>query len=338
MSSLGAGRCEGAAFPCQPGRGAAETRIMRNVTSPSGTPPSSLSFGAMQFGGKADEDDARAMYLACREYGVNMFDTAHAYTDGRSEEMLGRLIAKDRDEIIVASKVNFNRGNAAASIRESCDESRQRLGVDMIDLYYLHRFDPNIQLEESFETLSTLKNEGWIRAIGVSNFAAWQVMKAQSVAARFDMVIDAIQPMLNLLKRQAEVEILPMAQDQDMAVFPYSPLGGGLLTGKYRAGGEGRLNDSEMYASRYRNEWMHNTAADLAALANRMRTSPATLAVAWAMHRSGVTAPIISARNVEQLMPSLDALSLDWDAETEARITALTRSPSPATDRSEETA
>ncbi|SFG22244.1 Predicted oxidoreductase [Palleronia marisminoris] len=309
---------------------------MNNVTSPDGTPPSALSFGAMQFGGTADEDDARGMYLACREYGVNMFDTAHAYTDGRSEEMLGRLIAKERDEVVVATKANVKRGNSAASIRESCEESRKRLGIDTIDLYYLHRFDPETDLEESFETLSTLKNQGWIRAIGVSNFAAWQVMKAQAVAARFDTRIDAIQPMLNLVKRQVEVELLPMAQDQGMAVFPYSPLGGGLLTGKYRAGGEGRLSDSEMYANRYREEWMHNTAADLATLANGMRTSPATLAVAWAMHRPGVTAPIISARNVEQLMPSLDALSLDWDADTEARVGALTRDPAPATDRSEE--
>ena len=310
---------------------------MTNVTSPDGTPPSALSFGAMQFGGTADEDDARAMYVDCREHGVNMFDTAHVYTEGRSEEMLGRLIAKDRDEVIVASKANFKRGNSAASIRESCEESRKRLGIDTIDLYYLHRFDPDTDLEESFEALSTLKNQGWIRAIGVSNFAAWQVMKAQAVAARFDIRIDAIQPMLNLVKRQAEVELLPMAQDQGMAVFPYSPLGGGLLTGKYRAGGDGRLSDSEMYASRYRDEWMHNTAADLATLANGMRVSPATLAVAWAMHRPGVTAPIISARNVEQLGPSLDALSLDWDAETEARVSALSRAPAPATDRSEKT-
>lgn len=309
---------------------------MTHVTSPDGTPPSALSFGAMQFGGKADDDDARAMYLACREYGVNMFDTAHTYTDGRSEEMLGRLIAKERDEVIVATKVNFQRGNSAASIRESCEESRKRLGIDTIDLYYLHRFDPETDLEESFEALSTLKNNGWIRAIGVSNFAAWQVMKAQAVAARFDTRIDALQPMLNLVKRQAEVELLPMAQDQDMATFPYSPLGGGLLTGKYRAGGEGRLNDSEMYASRYSEEWMHNTAADLATLANGMRLSPATLAVGWAMHRPGVTAPIISARNLDQLMPSLDALSLDWDADTDARVGALTRTPAPATDRSEE--
>lgn len=311
---------------------------MTNVTSPDGTPPSALSFGAMQFGGKADEDDARGMYHACREYGVNMFDTAHTYTDGRSEEMLGRLIAKERDKVIVATKVNFARGNSATSIRESCEESRQRLGIDTIDLYYLHNFDPETEFEESFEALSTLKNQGWIRAIGVSNFAAWQVMKSQAVAARFDIRNDAIQPMLNLVKRQAEVELLPMALDQGIAVFPYSPLGGGLLTGKYRAGGEGRLNDSEMYASRYRDEWMHNTAADLATLANGMRTSPATLAVGWAMHRPGVTAPITSARNVDQLMPSLDALSLEWDADIEARVTALTRSPAPATDRSEETA
>ncbi|SPJ25354.1 aldo/keto reductase [Palleronia abyssalis] len=309
---------------------------MSNVTSPDGTPPSALSFGAMQFGGTADEDASRAMFRACRERGINMFDTAHVYTDGRSEEILGKLAAVEREKIILASKVNMRRGNSATSIRESCDESRTRLGVDTIDLYYLHRFDPETDLEETFEALSILKNQGWIRAIGVSNFAAWQVMKAQAVAARFDIRIDAIQPMLNLVKRQAEVEILPMAEDQKIDVYPYSPLGGGLLTGKYRAGGEGRLRDSEMYAKRYASDWMHNTAADLATLARGYRMDPATLAVAWAMHRPGVTSPIISGRSVEQLLPSLDALTFDWNDDIAARVTALTRQPAPATDRSEQ--
>ena len=292
----------------------------------------------MQFGGKADEDASRAMFVDCRERGITMFDTAHVYTDGASETLLGRFVGADRDRLIVASKVNFRRGNSAASIAESCEESRARLGLDTIDLYYLHRFDPEVPLEESFEALATLQRKGHIRYIGASNFAAWQVMKAQAVAEKAGTRIDAIQPMLNLVKRQAESELLPMAQDQQIAVFPYSPLGGGLLTGKYRAGAEGRLTESTMYSRRYGEDWMHSAAGNLATLANELGIDAATLAVAWAMRRPGVTAPIISARNIDQLGPSLAALEAEIDEGLLARIGALSRPPAPATDRTDEVA
>ncbi|QFU07723.1 General stress protein 69 [Rhodobacteraceae bacterium THAF1] len=310
---------------------------MSKITAPDGSAPSALSFGAMQFGGKADEAASRDLFRASRERGLNMFDTAYVYNEGRSEEILGKLIQSERDRLIIATKADSKRGNSAASITESCEESRTRLGIDVIDLFYLHRFDDETPLEESFEALAALKSDGLIRHIGVSNFAAWQVMKAQSVATKFDIRIDAIQPMLNIVKRQVEVELLPMCVDQEIDCYPYSPLGGGLLTGKYRAGGqEGRLLESEIYAKRYGPDWMHHTAADLATVARQMRTDPATLAVAWAMHRPGVTAPIASARSVEQLLPSLDALQVDWDDDLEARVTALSRQPAPATDRLEE--
>ncbi len=309
---------------------------MTRISSPDGTPPSALTFGCMQFGGHADPRESRNLYRACRERGITMFDTAHVYTEGRSEAILGTCLTGERDGVIVASKSNYQRGNAPEAIRQSCEESLSRLGVDVVDLYYLHRFDPDVPLEQSFEALKALQEAGKIRFVGVSNFAAWQVMKAQAVARSFDTRIDAIQPMLNLVKRQVEVEILPMAVDQDIDVYPYSPLGGGLLTGKYSSGAEGRLTASDMYARRYGPEWMHRTAADLATLARQMEVEPATLAVAWAMRRPGVTAPIISARSVEQVLPSLAAMDLDWDADLDARVSALTRRPAPATDRLEE--
>lgn len=309
---------------------------MTRVTSPDGTPPSALSFGTMQFGGKAGPEESRNLYRTCREYGVNMFDTAHVYTDGRSEEILGACLGAERDRVIVASKANYTRGNSAGAIAESCEESLARLGIETVDLYYLHRFDGEVALEESLDALARLQQEGKIRFVGVSNFAAWQVMKAQWIAREIGTRIDAIQPMLNLVKRQVEVEILPMARDQGIDVYPYSPLGGGLLTGKYRAGSEGRLTSSEMYAKRYGPEWMHATAADLATLGEEIGADPATLAIAWAMRRPGVTAPIISARSVEQVLPSLAAMSLPYDGALEARITALTQEPAPATDRLEE--
>jgi 1-deoxyxylulose-5-phosphate synthase len=309
---------------------------MTRVTAPDGSRPSPLTFGCMQFGGKADEAESRALYRACRERGINMFDTAHVYAEGRSEEILGGCLAGDRDGVIVATKVNFQRGNSAEAITASCHESLGRLRIEAIDLYYLHRFDEETPLEESAEALARLQDAGKIRSFGVSNFAAWQAMKAQAMAAQAGRRIDAIQPMLNLVKRQAEVEILPMSLDQGMDVFTYSPLGGGLLTGKYGAGAEGRLKESEKYARRYGEDWMHGTAENLTTLAGEIGADPATLAVAWTMRRPGVTAPIISARSVGQLLPSLAALDFACDAELLSRIMALTRRPPSATDRLEE--
>ena len=310
---------------------------MSKITAPDGTPISQFSFGCMQFGDKADKQAARAMYNACRNAGINFFDTAHVYTDGVSETWLGEFIADERDKIVVATKANYKRGNAPDSIEESLEESRGRLRLDRIDLYYLHRWDDATPLEKSFEALAKAKRAGHIAQIGVSNFAAWQVMKAQEAAAAFDLRIDVIQPMYNLVKRQAEVELLPMSNAENIAVVPYSPLGGGLLTGKYRgSSGEGRITGDKMYAVRYGPEWMHNAAADLAYLANTLRVDPATLAVAWAARHPGVAAPIISARNVEQLNPSLAAMDFEMDEELYQRISGLSPTPPPATDRLEE--
>ena len=308
------------------------------IDAPDGTPASRLCFGAMQFGGTADEAASAAMFDACRAAGVTMFDTAHAYTDGRSEEILGRLAGPGRDGLVIASKAAFAHGASAANVRASLDDSRRRLGMEVIDLYYMHRWDAETPLEETFEALARAREAGAIRYVGVSNYAAWQVMKAQAAAATFGIRVDAIQPMLNVVKRQAEVEILPMAADQDVAAFPYSPLGGGLLTGKYAGGGEGRLTRDDMYARRYRPAWMHEAAAGLAAMAGEMGVEPATLAVAWAMGRPGVTAPIVSARSAAQLAPSLAALDVTLDADALARIDALSPAPPPATDRLEEVA
>ncbi|CUH33421.1 L-glyceraldehyde 3-phosphate reductase [Jannaschia seosinensis] len=309
---------------------------MTQITSLDGAALSALCFGAMQFGGRADEAASRAMYDASRAAGINFFDTAHVYTDGASETLLGRFLAGERDAVIVATKANFAGGGASANILSSLDESRSRMGLDVIDLFYLHRWDDDTPLEESFETLASLQAEGAIRHIGVSNFAAWQVMKAQSVTASFGTRIDALQPMYNLVKRQAEVEILPMARAEGLAVAPYSPLGGGLLSGKYGSGETGRLTEDTRYARRYGPEWMHAAARGLSEIAAEVSQHPATLAVAWAAAHPAVTAPIVSARNAEQLAPSLAAMGLTLDPELYARLSALAPAPPPATDRLEE--
>ncbi len=306
------------------------------LSSPDGTPASALAFGAMQFGGRADESDSRAMFDASIDAGITHFDTAHLYNDGASETLLGKFAAERRERLLIATKVSYTGGAGRASMTTSFELSRQRLGMDMVDVLYLHRFDPDTDLHESMECFAELKSAGLIRYIGVSNFAAWQVVKAIMVAAKFDLTVDILQPMYNLVKRQAEVEILPMCADMGVACAPYSPLGGGLLTGKYAQGGNGRLREDDNYAARYGMGWMHDAANNLAQVAAQLGTDPATLAVAWAAaHPMGPT-PIISARSVEQLMPSLAALDYDMTAELYARLAELSPTPPPATDRLEE--
>ncbi len=304
------------------------------ITLTSGEPVSPLSFGAMQFGGRADPAASAAMYAAARGAGINHFDTAWIYTDGAADRLLGGMVRGDA--VFVATKVGYSGGAGRANIAAQFDETRGRLGLEAVDLLYLHRFDPGTPLEETFETFAGWQARGLIRYIGVSNFAAWQVMKAQAVCGVLGTRIDAVQPMYNLLKRQAEVEILPMAVDQGIAVFPYSPLGGGLLTGKYAKGGTGRLTEHPGYAKRYGLPEMDEAAAGLSALAAEAGVNPATLAVAWVMRHAARPRPIVSARSVEQLAPSLAALGAVVDEDLMARVGALFPSPPPATDRLEE--
>lgn len=298
-------------------------------------------FGTMQWGGKSDEAAAAATFDACRAAGVAWFDTAHMYSGGASEAILGRLIAANPDASLkVATKVGYSGGASAQTIRAQFDVSRQRLGLDRVDCLYLHKFDPHTPLEESVTALAELQLAGEIGGAGVSNFAAWQVMKAQAIAKRLGVRIGFIQPMYSLVKRQAEVELLPMAADQGIAVHSYSPLGGGLLTGKYAAGGSGRLTEDVRYARRYGPKEMRAAAEGLAAIARERGVHPATLAVAWAAHWSGggpgAPAPIISGKDAAQLAPSLAAIPFEMDAALYERISALSPAPPPPTDRIEE--
>lgn len=310
--------------------------MKQTLTSPDGTPASRLAFGTMQFGGHADADAARAMFDACIDAGITHFDTAHIYTDGASETLLGKLVQARRDSLIIATKAAYKDGAGRDNIMASAETSRQRMGLDTLDVLYLHRFDPDTDLSESFQAFADLKARGHIRYIGLSNFAAWQVVKAANVAAQFDLSVAVIQPMYNLVKRQAEVEILPMANDLGILVAPYSPLGGGLLTGKYAGGGTGRLTQNDRYAARYGRAEMHTAADALCRLAAKMGTDPATLAVAWAAAHPTGPSPIISARSAVQLEPSLAALHFDMTPDLYARISALSPTPPPATDRTEE--
>ncbi|SPH22331.1 General stress protein 69 [Ascidiaceihabitans donghaensis] len=309
---------------------------MTALIASDGTAASKLTFGTMQFGGKADKAASHAMFEAALAAGITHFDTAYVYTDGASETFLGDMIKPHRDRLVIATKAAYVGGSTKANILKHFDISRQRLQLDMVDLLYLHRFDDGTDLAETFDALAELKQAKAIRYIGVSNFAAWQVMKAQTVCGAFDMGIDVIQPMYSLVKRQAEVEIMPMCIDQTIEIVPYSPLGGGLLTGKYAQGGTGRLTEDDRYAARYGQPWMHDAAVAFAQLAAREGVAPATLAVAWAAAHASQPKPIVSARSVDQLTPSLDAMTTRLSPDLYAEISALTPTPAPATDRLEE--
>jgi aryl-alcohol dehydrogenase-like predicted oxidoreductase len=312
-----------------------------------GVKVSSLALGTMTFGGDADRDASAAIYRRAREAGVNHVDTADVYNQGRTEEIVGDLIRGERDQIVLATKAYFplgtgpnDRGTSRYHLVRSVEGSLRRLGTDRIDLFYLHRFDDRTDLEESLRALESLVQSGKILYPAVSNFAAWQVTKALGIAARLGLApVVAIQPMYNLVKRIAEVEILPMAASESVAVFPYSPLGGGLLSGKYAAKPEdlasgSRIADWPMYKHRY---GTHLDVADrFKQLAAEVGTAPATLAVAWVMSHPAVTAPILGARSVAQLEPALAAASFPMTAELRARVSALVPDPPPATDRNEE--
>ncbi|MFZ3580979.1 aldo/keto reductase [Loktanella sp. DJP18] len=309
---------------------------MTQLCTRDGTALSRLTFGTMQFGGRADARESRAMFDAARAAGLNHFDTAVRYTEGESERLLAPMVAQERDAIYLATKIGYQGGCGRANILAQFDICRSQLDMDSVDLLYLHRWDHETPLEQTFETMARLQSEGAIRHIGISNYAAWQVMKAQAVCAALGTRIDVMQPMYNLVKRQAEVEILPMAADQGIQICSYSPLGGGLLTGKYARGETGRLSEDKMYAARYGRDWMHDAGARLAAMADEAGAEAATLAVAWVAAHPTAPSPIVSAKSVKQLEPSLAANGLQMTADLYARITALSPTPPPATDRLEE--
>ncbi len=314
-----------------------------------GVQVSSLCFGTMSFGGDADEATAAALFNRCREAGINFFDCANVYNRGRSEEILGRLIAEAgcREEVIITSKVGFpmgpdvnTRGASRRHIMRQVEGSLRRLRTDWIDIYFLHGPDPKTPVEEILRAFDDLVRQGKTLYAGVSNWAAWQIARALGIADLKNLNRFAcIQPMYNLVKRQAEVELLPLAQAEQLGVITYSPLGGGLLTGKFgtsRRPESGRLTVNKIYQARYGDPINFEIADRLTAYAADHGVHPATLAVAWVMTHPAVTAPIIGARNLDQIEPSLRAADFPMTPEMRAELSALSPEPPPATDRSEE--
>lgn len=311
-----------------------------------GVKVSSLCFGTMTFGDGADESTSAKLYGLCRDKGINFFDCANVYAKGDSERILGRLIKPHRDEVVIATKAYFRtsedingRGLSRFHLTKSLEQSLSRLGTDYVDLFYLHHFDEDTPIEESLSTLNDFVRQGKVLYIGLSNFAAWQVMKSISITQLQAWApIACIQPMYNLLKRQCESEILPMAQSEGLGVFPYSPLAGGWLTGKYLNTklSEGRFTTSKMYQKRYEQEQNQQTTQAFLDFAAEHGHHPVSLAIAWVGAHAGITAPIVGARNVEQLTPALNAIDLHLSQEEREIISDFSISPAIATDRAEE--
>ncbi len=310
-----------------------------------GVQVSRLCMGTMSFGGDADEAASAAMYKAARNAGINFFDTADQYSSGRSEELLGALMRGERESLVIASKCynptgeDLNaRGGSRRHVSRACEASLRRLGTDRVEIFFLHQYDRATPLEESLRALEDLVRAGKVLYPAVSNYTAWQTEKALGLqAARGWARLQLIEPMYNLVKRQAEVEILPMAAANALGVIPYSPVGGGLLSGKYtQKGASGRLASNRNYEVRYGEPWMHETAARFAAFCAERGLHPVSAAVAWVGAHPAVTAPIVGARSLEQLQPSLRSVEIDMTPELRAEISALSRTPPPATDRLEE--
>ena len=305
---------------------------------------SQLCFGTMSVGGDADEATSGALYAAVRDAGINFFDTANEYNKGRSEEILGRLIKGHRDDLVITTKC-FNptgpdvnaRGANRRHVVRAVEDSLRRLQTDRIDVLFLHRFDPVTPIDEAMRALEDLVRSGKVIYPAVSNWSAWQTQRAVDLQERHNWSrLQVIQPMYNLVKRQAEVEILPMAEANGIGVIPYSPAGAGLLSGKYFGQASGRLKTNRMYEARYGDPWMVEVAEAYVGFCRQGGLHPVSTAIAWVAAHPAITAPIIGARNVEQLKDSLAAVTVDMTPALRAEIAALSRTPAPATDRSEE--
>ncbi|MEQ9467939.1 MAG: aldo/keto reductase [Ekhidna sp.] len=318
-----------------------------NLLGKTGISVSSLCLGTMTFGDGADEKVSAEMYALARDNGINIFDCADVYANGESEVLLGKFVSNHRHEVILTTKayyptsenINF-KGGSRFYLTKALDKSLKRLKTEYIDIYYLHSFDENTDLEESLSTLNDFVRQGKVLYLGLSNFSSWQAMKAIGICERKNFApISCLQPMYNLLKRQCESEILPMAQNEKLGVFSYGPLAGGLLTGKYlnkNRNESGRFDTNEMYVSRYADSEVQESLKLFINFAKHHNFNPASLAIAWAKSHPAISATIIGSRNSKQLNSILNSLNIEMTDELRLTISEFTQRPALATDRSEE--
>lgn len=307
---------------------------------------SPLCLGTMTFGNEADEVTAKTIFQKCRESGLNFIDTADVYSKGLAEEILGRLLKDCRQEWIICSKFQGrtgpgpnDRGCSRRYLSQAVEASLRRLQTDRIEFYFIHNFDTQTPLEETLTGLDDLVRQGKILYPAISNAAAWQVMKGLGISAQRSLArFECIQPMYNLVKRQAEVEILPMARAENIGVISYSPIAAGLLSGKYSrdATTAGRIAQNQFYSMRYGEDSYRETARRFVDFCATRHLNPVTAAIAWVGSHPAVTAPIIGARNLDQLKASLAALDFFMSPELRQEVSALSPEPPLATDRRDE--
>jgi aryl-alcohol dehydrogenase-like predicted oxidoreductase len=280
---------------------------------------SRLSFGTMTFGAQTDPATAQRMVECCLDAGINFFDTANIYNRGAAETILGKALKGRRDEVVLASKVRGKMGDAPddeglsrAALRKALDASLERLGTDYLDLYYLHQPDYAVPIEETLDTMQELVRAGKVRFPAVSNYAAWQVCEILWICEKRGYQPYFIsQPMYNLLARGIEEEYLPFCQRFGVAVVPYNPLAGGLLTGKHsreRAPLPGtRFDGNKMYQDRYWHDDDFAAVEELRAVAREAGKTLVELALQWLLAQPLVDSIILGASRVEQLEENLKA-------------------------------
>ena len=301
-----------------------------------GTKVSPLCLGAMMFGGPTDEPAARRIMARAREQGVNFIDTADAYTGGASEEIVGRFVTQDRSWWVVATKLANptgpgpnNRGLSRAHIFRAVDASLKRLGLDTIDILYMHKEDPGTPVEEIVHTMADLVRTGRIRHFGVSNHKAWRIAELCRVCDEAGIDRPAVsQPLYNALNRMAEVEHLPACNHFGLGVFPYSPLARGVLTGKYQPGvppqqgtRAGR-QDRRILETEFREESLQ-IAQEIAKHARDRGVTPGQFALAWVLYNRFITGVITGPRTEEQWEDYVGALDYHFTAADEALVNRL---------------
>lgn len=310
----------------------------------SGLKVSPLCLGTMMFGGPAEEDVAGRIVARAREAGINFIDTADVYNAGRSEEITGRLIHGERDWWVLATKLANPTGqgpNDRGLSRRHCilaaEASLRRLGVEAIDILYLHKEDHETPLEETVRAMADLVRAGKIRHFGVSNFRSWRLAEICRLcdAAGIDRPVVS-QPLYNALNRMAEVEHLPACAHFGLGVAPYSPLARGVLTGKYRpdavpeAGTRAERADKRLMETEWRRESLE-IAQEIARHAQARGITPGQFAMAWLLHNRLVTAPIAGPRTEAQWEEYLGALNHRFTAEDEALVGRLVPAGHPST-------
>jgi aryl-alcohol dehydrogenase-like predicted oxidoreductase len=301
---------------------------------------SELCLGAMTFGREIEEAPAIDILDRFIEAGGNFVDTADVYGGGASEEIVGRWLQGRRDSIVLATKVRMqlsadpnDAGASRRHLRMGVERSLRRLQTDWIDLYQLHCWDAFTPLEETLSTLDDLVREGKVRYLGASNYAAWHLMKALGLQRLHNWEpFVSLQPQYSLATRDIERELLPLCRSEGLAVLPWSPLGGGLLTGKYKRGEappEGtRATDatpsSFLMRQRLEDERQVAMIEAVGKVAAEVGHSPAQVALNWVRRQPGVTAPILGARTLDQLNDNLGCLEWSLDDDHAAALEAAT--------------